>query len=573
MEPATARPRGLREAIDASVTEGMRLATLVLAFLLAFFVVVDLYITPEPWILHVAVADLAAALAFAAGHLALRAKRLRPHASHALGAGLAGFVALTSLLDTFLLADPAQTTYLMLVVVGAGSIFLHTRWLYAVVGITMGGWLLVANLRPGADWTTFGFALFAACVLSVLIHTVRLRTFERMERLRQAESDRKDELQLRETALESAIGALRESEERYRRLVEDAPDAFVVHRAGRILYVNPAAIELFGVSAAKELLDTDLTRLVHADSRDALRDRLATAARRQRDPLELRLVRADGTNVEVEALSQPIQYLGAPAEQTVLHDVTDRKRAEAERALAAARLAEISRLQEMDRMKTQFVNTVSHELRTPLTPLRMQVHILKKTPGQTTPRSIDVLERNIERLGALVDELLQVASIQAGTLKLAKTHMDLGETVQQVIDSYTDVAHERDIQLDVAIEPDLALLADPQRIQQVLYNLMNNALKFTPQGGRIRVETRRDGDSVFASVQDSGAGMDADAIARLFEPFSQVHDTMQQTTAGTGLGLFICRGILEGHGGRIWAESDGRGHGSRFAFTIPVKPA
>jgi signal transduction histidine kinase len=142
--------------------------------------------------------------------------------------------------------------------------------------------------------------------------------------------------------------------------------------------------------------------------------------------------------------------------------------------------------------------------------------------------------------------------------------------VQQALDSFVDVARQNGIELAAKLEPDLQVLGDPKRLQQIMYNLLGNAFKFTEKGGHIVVEVRREGDQALVSVRDSGAGMQPDDLTRLFEPFSQVHDVMEKTNAGTGLGLYICRGIVEGHGGRIWAESDGRGKGSRFAFTIPL---
>jgi signal transduction histidine kinase len=217
------------------------------------------------------------------------------------------------------------------------------------------------------------------------------------------------------------------------------------------------------------------------------------------------------------------------------------------------------------------VNTISHELRTPLTPIKVQLHILKSTKdGERAKKATEVLERNVARLAGLVDELLEVARIQAGTLKLAKTYVDLSHSVQQALDSFVDVARQNGVDMQMRIEPDVQVLADPKRMQQVLYNLLGNALKFTEKGGRVEVELRRDGPNALVSVADTGAGLGREDMARLFEPFSQVHDVMEKTHAGTGLGLYICRGIVEGHGGRIWAESEGKGKGARFAFVIPL---
>jgi PAS domain S-box-containing protein len=565
----------LRAALDAHVHEGFGLACAVLAGLLAFFALSDLIVTPAQFALQVAAFDLAVALVFAFVHVAYRRKLFTPARTHLIATAVCLFLALDILHDTYVLADPQQTTYLMLVVVGAGSIFLSIRWLYVVVAASFSGWILVAGAHPQVDWTTFGFSLFAACVLGVLIHVVRYNTFERLEALRLAEHGRKEQLEIREQALESAVEALQESEERYRRLVEGAPDAMLVIADERILYANPAAARLFGAETPAQLQGIAARELVHPDFAEMIveRSRIVQSGR-PTEFTEIRCMRLDGTPVDVEVIGQPITFLGRPADQTVIRDITDRKRAEADRRVASQRLAEISRLKEMDRVKTQFVNTISHELRTPLTPIKVQLHILKGTrDAEQAKKATEVLDRNVGRLSSIVDELLEVARIQAGTLKLAKTYVDLSQNVQQALDSYVDVARQSGIELQMRVEPDLNVVADPKRLQQVMYNLLGNAFKFTEKGGRIAVEVRRDGANALVSVADSGAGLAADDIARLFEPFSQVHDPMEKTNAGTGLGLYICRGIVEGHGGRIWAESEGAGKGARFAFVIPLEAA
>ena len=565
--------RHIRQAVDANVYAGLRLATLVIGGLLTFFVFADILTTPAPWAPQVAMVDALAAGAFFTAYYLIRRGVLEPHHAHPTAGVLALIVAAGTLHDTYVLGDPEQTTYLILIVLGAGSIFLSHRWLYAVAGFTMVGWIGVAAQRPDIVWTTFGFALFAACVLSVLVHTMRHNAFQRMEAMRLAEAGRKEQLEIRESALESAVRALQESEERYKRLVEGAPDGFLVIAGARILYANPTAIRMFGAKSSAELEGIDPIRLVHEEHSDLVRKRVALVeAGTTTEPAEIKCVRLDGTTFDVEVIGQPITFLGQPADQTVIRDITDRKRAESERNVARERLAEIRRLKEMDRVKTQFVNTISHELRTPLTPIKVQLHIMKGAKDAAAMmKARDVLERNVGRLAGLVDELLEVARIQAGTLRLAKTYVDLGQAVQQALDSYVDVARSNQLELSQKVEDGLITLADAKRLQQVMYNLLGNAFKFTEAGGRIDVVVRRDGDNALVSVSDDGAGMEAEDIARLFEPFSQVHDPMQKTNAGTGLGLYICRGIVEGHGGKIWAESDGRGKGSRFVFTIPLE--
>jgi signal transduction histidine kinase len=231
----------------------------------------------------------------------------------------------------------------------------------------------------------------------------------------------------------------------------------------------------------------------------------------------------------------------------------------------------------MDRVKTRFINTLSHELRTPLTPIRIQLHILRNTDFAKSPekhrKATEMLERNIHRLGGLVDELLEVARVQSGTLRLDRGPMDVSAVVGEALESFEDVARSNGVRLDRELEKGLVVDGDARRVGQVLFNLCGNALKFTPREGRISVRVRRQGGDAIVSVQDTGAGLRPEDIGRLFEPFSQVHDTMEKTNAGTGLGLYISRGIVEGHGGRIWCESPGPGKGATFSFALPLAPA
>ncbi|HVM44832.1 MAG TPA: PAS domain-containing sensor histidine kinase, partial [Candidatus Thermoplasmatota archaeon] len=447
--PQAASEAKLRVARDASLHQGLRLATLVIGALEAFFVLVDLVVTPAPAAARIATADALLAAAFFGAYGLVRAGLVQPRHAHPLAAALALLISGNVFHDAHVLGDPQQTTYLVLVVLGAGSLFLSTAWLALVVVASFGGWALVAAQRPDLAWTTFGFALFAACVLALLVHAVRQRTFDRMEAMRLAEAERKGELEARGQALESAVRALRESEDRYRRLVEGAPDGFLVISEGRILYANPTAVRMFAAQGASELVGLEALRLVADEHADLVRARLAKVeAGLATEPAEIRCRRLDGTTFDVEVIGQPITYLGKRADQTVMRDITDRKRAEAERLVARERLAEISRLREMDRVKTQFVNAISHELRTPLTPVKVQLHILKRTQeAPAVTKAVEVMERNVDRLGGLVDELLEVARIQAGTLRLAKSEVDLGEVVAHALASYEDVARQRGVEL------------------------------------------------------------------------------------------------------------------------------
>jgi two-component system CheB/CheR fusion protein len=235
----------------------------------------------------------------------------------------------------------------------------------------------------------------------------------------------------------------------------------------------------------------------------------------------------------------------------------------------------VARLREMDDVKTRFINIASHELRTPMTPIRSELHLLRSGKrGPLTPeqqRGLQMVGRNVDRLNRLIRELLEASRMQAGRLQLQVTPCDLLGVAGDAAHTMDGEAREKGVQLVVEGEP-VRVLADADRITQVLINLCENAIQFTPSGGRIVVRVGREGGAGMASVADTGAGIDPAVIPKLFQPFSQAEQGVPRTEGGTGLGLYICKGFVEGHGGRIWCSSEGKGKGATFAFTLPLAP-
>lgn len=227
------------------------------------------------------------------------------------------------------------------------------------------------------------------------------------------------------------------------------------------------------------------------------------------------------------------------------------------------------------RTKDETLRTASHEVKTPLTIIMLQLALLRKTSmADFTPaqeRSIQVLERNLKRLAALLEDLLDKARLDAGRLPLNPKPLDLRELVEETAEAFEETAAEYGIRIKVEAGP-AHTWGDPARLGQVLYNLVGNALKFTPPGGTIRLRAAGTPEGVEAEVWDDGPGLTPEQMAALFQPFSQVHQPEAGRPRGAGLGLAICRGIITRHGGRIWVESDGPGRGSRFRFTLPARP-
>lgn len=235
---------------------------------------------------------------------------------------------------------------------------------------------------------------------------------------------------------------------------------------------------------------------------------------------------------------------------------------------------EIERLREIDQMKGRFINTAAHELGTPLTPLKVQAHLLESGQlGPLTPaqqRAVSIINRNLGRVVVLVGDLLSISRMDAGELKLRKVPLDLAALVVETVDSFVDGARQRGLTLRHDVADGLFVEGDPARLGQVLYNLTNNALKFTPSGGTITVRAFRRRHEAVVRVQDTGIGLTADEIARLAQPFVKLADQGPHGDPGTGLGLYITKGLVERHGGLLWVESAGKDQGTTVSFALPL---
>jgi signal transduction histidine kinase len=229
------------------------------------------------------------------------------------------------------------------------------------------------------------------------------------------------------------------------------------------------------------------------------------------------------------------------------------------------------KLRDLDRLKGQFINTAAHELNTPMTPVLLQLSLLKTgkrgTLDEEQMQSVEVIERNVMRMNSLVREMLDVARTQAGRLAIRPEEFALRGVLLEAIHDYAAVAKARDVLVLVEPGRDLSVVADRGRVAQVLSNLLSNAVRLTPANGSITLATREEPGEVVVSVTDTGIGLSEPQLGALFQPFMRIHEEL---AGGTGLGLYICRGLMEGMGGRLWAQSPGPGKGAVFSFSLPA---
>ncbi len=242
-------------------------------------------------------------------------------------------------------------------------------------------------------------------------------------------------------------------------------------------------------------------------------------------------------------------------------------------ALALSKMEE-ERLQ-LDKAKSEYLSITSHELRTPITPLKAQLQMLQQEYfGKLTPKqkeSLDIIIRNADRLNKIIEDFLEISRIEAARLKFAFRKTDLAQTIQETVGIMEGLAKEKNITLVVKVGVLPIIDVDPDRISQVLHNLVHNAIKFSPQNNTVEIHAETKMNHIVFSVRDQGCGLTAEDQIRVFEPFYQVEGTLSRKYGGTGLGLTICRGIIEAQKGKIWVESK-LGAGSTFYFTVPLTP-
>lgn len=231
-------------------------------------------------------------------------------------------------------------------------------------------------------------------------------------------------------------------------------------------------------------------------------------------------------------------------------------------------------LTELNRLKDEFISTASHELRTPLTSIvGFSELLVKGRVASGNEESVYLaISRSAQHLASLVDDLLDVSRLEAGRLQLNLQLKDLRELAAQVGAEMAPVSASHEIVVRVDDTP-ADVFMDERRIHQVLVNLIANAIRYSPNGGKVTIEVRSEGSHVAVEVADEGIGIRREVLDRLFEKFYRAPNAPDSTYA-TGLGLALCRGFVQAHGGRIWASSEGEGRGSRFSFVLPrVDPA
>ena len=410
------------------------------------------------------------------------------------------------------------------------------------------------------------------------------RVAERTQELRQANEQLLKEIREREQAQE----VLRESEERYRQLVELCPEAIFIQCDEQFVFINSATVKLYGATNREELLGKSVLDVVHPDYQELVKEQIREL--REGQPVELieqKAVRFDGTVIDVEVAAAPFIYQEKPAAQVVVRDISDRKKAEAELRKALETERELSSL------KSRIITTISHEYRTPLTTILSSAELLESYGEKVTQERKLIHLRRIQNsskhLTDLVSDVLFISQAEADKLKFNPAPLNLEQFCKELVEEIRSASQNQRRANKItessdgqgsserAIPGELItftsqgncsnLCLDERLIRQSLTNLLSNAIKYSPQESTVRFDLEcRESVAVF-SIQDKGIGIPAEDLPKLFESFHRASNV--GTIPGTGLGLAIVKKCVDLHGGQITVDSV-LGVGTTFIVTLPL---
>jgi NtrC-family two-component system sensor histidine kinase KinB len=331
----------------------------------------------------------------------------------------------------------------------------------------------------------------------------------------------------------------------------------VLNDKGEVMMLNPAAERILGVSAKKQ---------VGTSMKDNIKEEQLMSLVKKKEG-------AKGKEVEVTVKDEDIKKTIKSSSAVIEDD-------KGQTIGMVSVLTDVTKQKELDALKSKFFSSVSHELRSPIVAIRNSIAlILDKRMGKLNDEQekiVKVADRNLKRLRLLVDDILDFSKLEAKKIELNPVPSSIGRAVNETCDTFDNWARSREIKIVRSIEKDIPEVKfDPDRIMQVLSNIMSNSIKFTPKGGTITVgaalSVSGEQKEIVVSIKDTGPGIAAEDIPKLFNQYQQVGEGPSKTDIkGTGLGLYISKELVELHKGRIWIESD-LGKGAKFIFTIPFK--
>ena len=373
------------------------------------------------------------------------------------------------------------------------------------------------------------------------------------------------------TGIKKAEENLRESEEKFRTIAEQAFMGIMIIHDEKLKYVNGALLDIFEFSSEEieGWTKEDIAKLVHPqdleyllDYRQNLRDGIPDI----KNYYSYRVFTKSGKLKWIDQFSKNIVYKGEPAELITIIDITEKKEAEEE-------------LIKLNNLKSELFLRTSHELKTPLVSIKgfsdllLTVHRSKLDDYSLS--KITAIKNGADRLQKLIGDILKAAELESGYTKINLKNDNLSNIIHICIREIQGFADLRNHELEINVQPKLIADFEEEQIHKVVSNLLSNAIKYTPPNGKIEIRSEIRDNLIITSIKDNGIGFTSEEKQKIFKQFGKIErygQNLEVVTDGTGLGLFISRKIIELHGGEIWVESEGRNQGSAFYFTLPLSP-
>ncbi|AFZ58540.1 PAS domain S-box protein [Anabaena cylindrica FACHB-243] len=381
------------------------------------------------------------------------------------------------------------------------------------------------------------------------------------------------------TEQKQAQAALKQSEEKFRKLTEKVrvipweADA----ATGNFTYIGPQTEDILGYPLNDWYSDNFWTQHIHPEDQEwVIKYCLECSHSLNNYEFEYRMLAADGSVVWLYDIVSVVQGEDRPKQlHGLMIDMTERKQVEQEREqLLEREKAARAEAETANRIKDEFLATLSHELRTPLNAILGWIQLLRsrKFDENTTVIGLETIDRNSHALAQLIEDVLDVSRIIRGKLQLNLHAVELIPVVETAIETLRPAADAKEIVIESEFDPAAGIVTgDANRLQQIVWNLLTNAVKFTPKGGRVKVQIERINSRVQIRVTDTGAGISADFLPHVFERFRQADSSTTRSHGGLGLGLAIVRHLVELHGGTVSATSPGIEQGATFIVNLPMK--
>jgi PAS domain S-box-containing protein len=387
---------------------------------------------------------------------------------------------------------------------------------------------------------------------------------------------------------------LQESEEKFRTLYESTTDAIMLLDENGFFDCNAATLRIFGLPSMNRFISKhpyDLSPPKQPDGKDSLaafNEHIATAFEKGSDYFEWMHKCADGTIFPATVLLNHMKLKDKDILQAVVRNITEQKRSEKEiikknmdLKVAHKKLSSLNKdlerkvkdrtakVEKLLKQKDEFIGQLGHDLKNPLNPLVNLLPIVEKHEKDPESKELlHVINRNVDYMKNLVVKTIKLARLNASGTEFSFEDINLLEKINVVVEKNKPMLDEDHMMVESKINEDIIVKADELRLEELFDNLVNNAVKYSPNGGNITIDAKEDKDFVIVSVKDLGIGMTEGQLDHIFDEFYKA-DESRHDFHSSGLGLTICKRIVEKHGGRIWAESSGEGHGSTVFFTIP----